>query len=80
MGITTFGIIGCYHICGHGLTKATRTGDTTIAVPSIYSVIKNLNQHRFIYIEIIVNIFCKVFCPRIYICSHILILLIIIVT
>ena len=60
-GITPLGIIGGYHIVGHGLPEAAGTGYTTIAVSPIYLVIKNLNRHRFIYIEIIVNIFCKVF-------------------
>ena len=71
MGVAAFGVVGGYHIGCHGLSKTAWTGDATIAVPSIYPVIKNLDQHRFIYIEIIVNIFCKVFCPRIYICSHV---------
>ena len=42
-----------------------------IAVSSINLGIKDLDQHRFINVEIIINIFFKVRCPRIYVCSHI---------
>ena len=51
MGVAAFGVVGGYHIGCHGLSKTAWTGDATIAVPSIYPVIKNLDQHRFIYIE-----------------------------
>ena len=46
-----------------------------IAVSSINLGIKDLDQLRFINVEIIINIFFKVRCPRIYVCYHILLLL-----
>ena len=80
MGVAVLGVICCYHICSHCLTKTAWTGDTNKTILFVQLSVKNLNEQGLIDIKLIVDINLHVFCARIYICSHVLILLVIIVT